>query len=495
MEGNRAGRAVLVRHCARVVSTGAPMYNRGSIRECADYLQTSAHSLLQGNLLEPKTQQIFLKALTSASELTSAAQRAWTLRLAFDEVIRNSVSYSSAQQRPASRQSSAERPPSPPPRSVARLDLGRAGGTSSSSSSSSSRSSPPSLSPLLGLPEELTALIVVRLDGRSLGVLGSVCHSLRTLAWAAAQDAMRRLQPDLFRRKEGAGLGSAPVRSAAAADEGSAEPHWARSLHAIELLQAAVGPRPTHPWWQEWAAMRMEEARITSHHGVVVVADVASYLPGGERSIGSLLRQYAGGLSWMLDAGWPLTHAASTMLLLACGSSAIGYSIRQRTPQFAASAHMLADALRQRAWSISTSVPPTYASIEGVFGLASADPGWSELLRADVTLGYSFVTTAPVQASLNPTRLPESEGYIEPVHRIGSAACELRVGGPLVCFLSDWGGRGDNLRTLVQTSPIGFALPPIATITLVAVHEPGTWQSDGQVMWRRRFCVRMRCPY
>jgi hypothetical protein len=481
MEDARAVRVELVRECARIVTTGAQLYNRGSVRECANLLQSSAQSLLHCILMDQKTRQIFLHALTRAAELHSEARRAWILRLAFDEAIRVSVPSSSTPRCPASRQTSAERPlspsssASPPPRSLPRLETGNEAAAASSLPAAPS-------SCLLRLPEDVCALIVARLDGRSLGALSGVCHPLRSLAQAAAEAAMRELQPNLFRE---AITGLRWAESSL----------LARSLHAIELLQAAVGPRPARPWWQEWAELRMEEARITSQQGVAVVADVSSYQPGGERSIGALLRQYAGGLSWMLDAGWPLTHAASTMLLLACGSSAIGMSIRQGTPTFAASAHALADALRMRAWSISTSVPPTYASIEGVFGLSSADPGWNQLLRPDVRVGFSFVTTAPVQASVNPTRLPESDEYLEPVHRIGSAACELRVGGPLVCFLSDWGGRGDSLRTLVQTSPIGFALPPIVRITLVAVHEPATWVSEGQLMWRRRFCVRVCCAY
>ena len=70
------------------------------------------------------------------------------------------------------------------------------------------------------------------------------------------------------------------------------------------------------------------------------------------------------------------------MLLLACGSAAIGRSVRDRSAQFAASAHALTDALRQRALVVSTAAPPTYAAIEGMFGLASADEvGWGQVLQ------------------------------------------------------------------------------------------------------------------
>ena len=110
-----------------------------------------------------------------------------------------------------------------------------------------------------------------------------------------------------------------------------------------------------------------------------------------------------------------------------------------------------------------------------------------------------------IQASIHPTRVSEltSEG---PVHRIISATCELRLGGPIVRFISEGRGRGNTLRTLLQTSPIGYALPPLATVTLKAILEPGTFsltpcsmhtecQSGVGVDRRRFFCVHVSLPY
>jgi len=197
----------------------------------------------------------------------------------------------------------------------------------------------------------------------------------------------------------------------------------------------------------------------------------------------------------MVDAGWTPTHSATAMLLLACGSGAIGRAIGQRSPAFAASTHALINALRHRAWSISTAAPPAYASIEGSFGLAAADPVWRELLSGEVRVGHKLTTSSPLQAALHPTRLPDPDSG-GPVHRLVSAACELRMGGPLVCFLSERGGRGEALRTLLQTSPIGFALPPLATIKLVAIHEPGEWHvGQREPIWRRCFCVTVHVAY
>ena len=323
---------------------------------------------------------------------------------------------------------------------------------------------------LLALPSDLIVVILGRLPGRALGLLARSCTNLYRPAHATAAEVVRRYQPSLF-----AGLGS----------EAHCSPQWARCLHSIELLTEAVtaspaipsrpascarsalgqapvcGPQlgrrqapppPTLPrpsvtwaprladilffgwqvgpcpepvgtrrrWWDEWGAMRMAETALTTGQEV----DFRRFLRGGDHSIKAELRQYATGLTWMIDAGnvrgragvgvrvgagirgllhvpmfaqavakasplpallsltagfvlhstgWAPLHGSTAMLLLACGSAAIGRAIRDRTTEFAASAHALADALRQRALAVSTAAPHTYASIEGTFGVAAAD--------------------------------------------------------------------------------------------------------------------------
>ncbi len=195
-------------------------------------------------------------------------------------------------------------------------------------------------------------------------------------------------------------------------------------------------------------------------------------------SISKLLRNYAGGLSWMLHAGWPLTQATACMLLCAYGAAAIGDAIRRRSHEFAASTHAICHALQQRAWTVSTPAPPTYSAVDGTFGLAVADPAWLDLLSptVDGTVRRSILTSAPVQACDNPAALPEEwpeeggeqleqvapqpAGTQVPPDRLSSAALELREGGALVRFISETVVDGDRLRSLIQTSPTGYVLPP-----------------------------------
>jgi hypothetical protein len=346
----------------------------------------------------------------------------------------------------------------------------------------------------LTLPDDIAQSILAVCTARSLGTLSGTCVGLRERCHDVAEARMRTYQPTYFRAHQ--------------AIE-HARPQWARALSSVESLVEAVGPRPAcgRKWWHEWGSMREAEAERTGQQPV----DVRSFGPGGERSIKALLREYAAGLSWMVDAGWAPLQASAAMLLLSCGSAALGHSIRERSPAFAASAHALLDALRQRAWAISTAAPPTFASIDGMFGLARADPAWCTLLDNNVRVGHTFITSAPVQASLHPTHATQPDvadaanaSAVEavaadgggPLHRVSSAACEQRLGGPIVCFLSEVRPMaGDSLRTLIQTSPIGFALPPLARVRLVAMHDPGEWRDDTGPVWRRTFCVTVGCDY
>ena len=60
----------------------------------------------------------------------------------------------------------------------------------------------------------------------------------------------------------------------------------------------------------------------------------------------------------------------------------------------------------------------------------------------------------------------------------------------VVCFRSaptDVNG----YHSLVRTSVAGYEMPPLATVTLEKVEEPGEWEVCGQKVQRRLFTVRV----
>jgi len=485
---SRVAAAWLVNRVTSAIAVGAPLYNSGAVAECVDiYADTISCCVAQSNI-PPNVRDLFLDAVQRCEGLISISRKAWELRHALDLGIKEAASIADA-----------SRSPSPEPwavkPSVGRVASSAAGwqavnrasrlprhapspGDHASRPNSRQRladeSSPltplsPSCCQLLALPEDVQPEILNQLGGCTLGALSGTCRAFRLSARAHAAELLRADQPSLF-------------RGVAVAERSHAR--WPRALHSLEMLEQKVGPRPgSRRWADEWPALRAADSELS----LGVIVDQRPFAPGGEGCIRAMLRHNAAGVSWMIDAGWSLLHASTCMALLAGGSVAIGHSIRERSCAFAASAHGLCDVLRQRACAISTAAPPTYASMDGPFGLAVADPGWLALLQRDTAPGCTFVTSAPLQAYLNPRGQPH-EGTDE--------TALLEPHGPVVLFVSARSGQGDVLRTLLQISPVSFALPPLATVTLVGTTAAGDLHDDtfGPIM-RQCICVRVGVPY
>lgn len=515
---DRLGAAWLVQRCTHAIRLGAPLYNAGAIYECTELYRTTIIECMRHPHNVPEAvQRIFYEVLGRHS-LISASRRAWDFRSALDHAISiatavcsppqtRMVSPASIMHVPAVAPSDARDAHGWDPTSRIRARR-RPHSSSSTAASSCSDASSPCNSRLISMPCDVLPLMLRHLCACELSALARTCTTLRGSSYAMAAEAVCASQPALRRGVRartgrtgyveigatggggGAGAGSGTISGTISGT--APEPSWVRTLHAIETVETYVGPRPVgRSWWDEWPALRRAESSSTTAEAI----DDAAFGRGGSHSIKVLLSQHAASLSWMVDAGWTPLHASITMLLLACTAAAIGRAIRNRSPAFAATVHALTDAMRQRARFVKSAAPPTYASIEGSFGLSEADPVWLELLHPGLALGHRFVTCAPLQAAIHPTRLPDPS-HGGPVHRLVSAACEIRNGGPLVCFLSERGSAGDPLRTLLQTSPIGYALMPLATIELVVIHEPDTWHAgNGEPVPRRCFCVRVRVDY
>ena len=506
---SRSAAALLVQRCALAVHVGSPLYNRGAIRECAEVYQQALTRSIEAPDTPVAVAVYFSEALANSQALVSASRRAWVLRVALDTAIKMVSTPPGGRPRTPSSSEGGHRSDSSgmavgwtresraaksarhlrvTPSALAGTLVGvSVGGHPPDAAQPEQQQQQPQavhaaarVCHLLVLPDDLSDIVLSKLTARSLSSLSGTSSSWRGRAQMRAEVLMRAHQPALFR--------GSPTTST----DDRPHPHWVRALRSMEQVQAAVGPRPAaRKWWDEWTQLRTVETKLTLH----IEVDPQSFQPGGDRSIKALLRQYAAGLSWMIDAGWAPLHASAAMLLLACGSTAIGDTIRNGSPEFAASTHALFDALRQRAWAISTAAPPTYANLEGVFGLASADPAWLTLLEPGMESGHSFLTSAPLQANIYPTVELKAT---DPPAGSGEEDAEAAAAGgcPIVCFISEVKGCGcDALRTLVQTSPIGFALMPFARITLVAVHAEGTWRHGEHTMMRKSFCVTVSSAY
>ena len=73
------------------ISQGVPLYNSGAPERCADIYQTAIVSvlMLSEDELSESEREVLLGGLRSASRARSESDRAWALRRAMDELLRN----------------------------------------------------------------------------------------------------------------------------------------------------------------------------------------------------------------------------------------------------------------------------------------------------------------------------------------------------------------------------------------------------------------------
>lgn len=468
----RVACATLIQRCAHAVCVGAPLYNHGKVRECIYLYAAAAERCMQHREGLPAEVIAHLQeAISAAGEQFSASHRAWVLRNGLDRAVASAVQICGSRSPPP--EDAKNGTPVTPSKKVTG-DCWAADCRHKAQFSTRE-----SACRLLELPNDMSALLLGPLSAVSLSCLGGTCTALHKQARAHAATRLESVWPS----PRGAGA------------EERCHVLWARTLHAIEEMVDHVGPNPSRRrWWDEWPQLMVAEAREALAPGTV---DMGDFVRGGRRAIEALLTQHQLGLQWMVDAGWPPLHAAATMLLSSCCAAQLGRCIRQRRTTFAASCHALASALRERAAAISAPAPPVYAAIEGPMGLASADPVWRQLLRTPLRSGASFVVSAPVQACAYPTAVPDGTNH-GPLERLISAACELRSGATIVCFVSEAQRcAGDALRTCIQTGPAAYVLPPLCTVTVIAEYLPGEWTHGGEAapVPRRCVCVRVHAPY
>lgn len=71
---------------AAAIQQGAPMYNRGDIKGCADLYRRTAEQIMPR--ASPADQQTLREGLQKAGSTSSPKDAAWALRHAFDAVLR-----------------------------------------------------------------------------------------------------------------------------------------------------------------------------------------------------------------------------------------------------------------------------------------------------------------------------------------------------------------------------------------------------------------------
>ena len=335
------------------------------------------------------------------------------------------------------------------------------------------------------LPEEVLRYVMAYSIAVDLARMERVAHTTRRAAQKAAHQ--RLTAAPWFRNDE-----NEPPTAAST-----------RALRSLELLEARVGPDPRRSWRDEWVDLQFAGVRrrmadepdgqeiIARMDEMQEVHDTISeiFREGGQYAPDQVLREAPrrASVDWKLERGWDRDDAEGYTLLL----SSFKTILRDvyGNAKFAASARTLYGAIQGRA-ALEGVAPRTFVNLDGEFGLSFFDAAWGAL-GPDAVVGTTFVTNVPLEASAFEMCL-DDDGFCAPVIDFdGFMAYELQD-SDIICFESkvpDGGGYHSLVRTAETEFESQYDLPPLATVTLVGIDEPGTWAALGTTPNRRLYRV------
>lgn len=264
------------------------------------------------------------------------------------------------------------------------------------------------------------------------------------------------------------------VATAAAAER-------APSPMLVTNVKRRVGPMPlTRTWRDEWADLNSRNGELCG------IVPAPADLGDAEHSIKQWIERRARSIAWKVEAGWNRAQAQAYTLVTVRGTAALARALQDGDSRFAASTHLVCGILSARALQQPEIAPLCYFHLHGQHGLATNDPdAWGKLLSPKASVGLSFVTNAvaTAQATADGSHFPDARGF----HAYVGGAYVLQE-SDVVAFHSA-PATAHTLHTLVKVNGSvadTFDLPPMATVTLESVKQPGEWSAFGQQGIRQR---------
>ena len=253
----------------------------------------------------------------------------------------------------------------------------------------------------------------------------------------------------------------------------------------VMTIERAVGPKPKgRTWRDEWVDAFVERGRITGE-----TFSRSTFESGGAGSPENYVKNLHDGITWKVNTGgWPRDQAEAFEVITGCLKAPISAAVRDRSGRYAASTHLVCECLAQRARQMTKVAPPIYYNLTGFFGLATDDPAWEVLTKPDAKPGLGFVSNGVVGGPQADSRyFPNDQGFHVYLVRGGAACFELQDSD--VVMITSRSKDEDGYHSLVQTVALGYQMPPLTTVTLEKVQQPGEWEVCGQRPKRKLYTV------
>ncbi len=166
-------------------------------------------------------------------------------------------------------------------------------------------------------------------------------------------------------------------------------------------------------------------------------------------------------------------------------------AVRARSNRYAASTRIVCEALAAQAKQMTKPAPLlSLLSLTGKFAPFSPRiRNGTPLMQPEASLGLGLVTNGNAMGETADSGcFPDEKGYYVYVNRGGELTAQLQ-NSDVVCFRSA-PADADGYHSLIRVNGIGtYVMPPLATVTLASVQQPGEWEVCGHKVKRRLFTV------
>ena len=161
----------------------------------------------------------------------------------------------------------------------------------------------------------------------------------------------------------------------------------------------------------------------------------------------------------------------------------IAAGVRDRSARYAATTRAVYEACALMARRLQQPEQDVY---RGVKFLVNSDPAWQAILQPDAQMGTSITTNGIVTCwQATAQHFPNDEGLFELMQGLRPKMEDSDI----VCLRSaPTDAEGHHSVVASSDNDVRF-LPPMSTVTLMSVQEPGEWQVRGIRVKRRLYTV------